>query len=38
MAQKIVIPENYELLMQNGINENYELEQWGYVIFKDRKN
>jgi glycosidase len=34
IAQKVVIPENYEIVLQKGINDNNEMDKWGYLILK----
>jgi glycosidase len=34
IAQKVVIPNNYEIVLQKGINDNNEMDKWGYLILK----
>ena len=34
IAQKVVIPKNYEIVLQKGINDNNEMDKWGYLILK----
>ena len=34
IAQKVVIPKNYEIILQKGINDNNEMDKWGYLILK----
>lgn len=34
ITQKVSIPENYEIVLQNGINDNNEMDKWGYLILK----
>ena len=34
ITQKVVIPKNYEIVLQKGINDNNEMDKWGYAILK----
>jgi len=34
ITQKVSIPENYEIVLQKGINDNNAMCKWGYLILK----
>jgi glycosidase len=37
ITQKVSIPENYEIVLQKGINDNNAMDKWGYLILKNKR-